>query len=414
MGFAITFSKLFEVQILHHYFLDTGTVRYDALSPDDKAAADKNYQVPSFLQILPTEACMSLMKNNGCVFRPTATGFVVFIRSAKKAGKLIPVSIPEADSFFGFTLRFTDPYFKNYTSLALQNDAGTTCFFSNINKANAQVFPSLTHPAPLKAAGKKYNAGDIITDGGQTQIAGKITADTLVQDFTTEAPLNGKAPQYVTVADRVAVTNGSITVSSVKPEAELQPLLKVSNSAGKEVMPRLSFTTLTDGTAKTIAQLNFSQLPEDVYTVATDTGTKDWLYTREKKIPDGILQIVVAANSAAYHLLADADVPDNHGNIEKIKNVLLQPVFELRFKNRSTAWRYNGKLLNAPADTGYKPMTAKGKIAVTITDKNGKNMTGMPNADVTLVKPEPVIKDNKVFVDDELNMYYNTYSEIYI
>lgn len=90
------YKRLFEVRLLHHYWLDEGATLFDAI-PDTAKKERRllNYDVRPFLSVVPTAATEQRLKGLRCVFRATALGLVVAVRAA--------VEIPD-DTVFDFVV----------------------------------------------------------------------------------------------------------------------------------------------------------------------------------------------------------------------------------------------------------------------------------------------------------------------
>ncbi|UWX56705.1 hypothetical protein NY406_05430 [Chlorobaculum sp. MV4-Y] len=71
------YRKLFEVRIVHHYWLDNGTTLFDRLSDEQQERYLLNYDVKAFLEIKPTAATERTMKTYQVIWRKTKTGFIV-------------------------------------------------------------------------------------------------------------------------------------------------------------------------------------------------------------------------------------------------------------------------------------------------------------------------------------------------
>lgn len=70
-------QQLFQVHILHHYWLDDGKESFDRLSKDLSEQHLRSYDVRQLLTITPTPATAKLLSGLGCIFKNTALGFVV-------------------------------------------------------------------------------------------------------------------------------------------------------------------------------------------------------------------------------------------------------------------------------------------------------------------------------------------------
>lgn len=104
------YQRLFEVRLLHHYWLDDGKSVFDALPQNAQNALLLQYDCRRFMSIEPTTTSKALLKGLGCIFKSTALGFIV----AVKAGRTLPI-----DAKFSFLITITDTSFYSYTALTL-------------------------------------------------------------------------------------------------------------------------------------------------------------------------------------------------------------------------------------------------------------------------------------------------------
>lgn len=129
MSFSIQYKQLFEVDLLHLFFLNKGNNQFFLMTADDQKAQLASYNVTSFIQIKPTN--LTKQKIDGCklVFKTTATGFSIWTK-VSESDQHEPF-IKFEDSFtLTFILQVKDSRFLNYTDLELSN-AGKIYFFSN-------------------------------------------------------------------------------------------------------------------------------------------------------------------------------------------------------------------------------------------------------------------------------------------
>lgn len=102
---------LFEVRILHHYWLDDGAFNFNRV--DDEAWKERvmsSYDVHSIFNIAPV--CSTEKRINGMagIFKKTSTGFIVSFPAD---------TVIAEDLMFEFTVTVNDPDFYNYTALTL-------------------------------------------------------------------------------------------------------------------------------------------------------------------------------------------------------------------------------------------------------------------------------------------------------
>jgi hypothetical protein len=116
MSFAFTYELLFEVTLFHNYFLNSGEDTYAGMSIADKEKMLRKFDSSSFATIVPTVATKTRLKNYKMVFKPSKTGFRVYIK-VKEADETDPfISIP-ADLKLDFRISINDYQFENYSDL---------------------------------------------------------------------------------------------------------------------------------------------------------------------------------------------------------------------------------------------------------------------------------------------------------
>jgi hypothetical protein len=116
MSFNITYTLLFEVTFLHNYFLNRGEDTYAGMSNADKKKMLQNFDDDSFSTITPTVETNIRLKNYKMAFKPTKTGFRVYIK-VKENDETDPyISVPP-DLKLDFIVSIIDYQFENYTNL---------------------------------------------------------------------------------------------------------------------------------------------------------------------------------------------------------------------------------------------------------------------------------------------------------
>jgi hypothetical protein len=106
------YKRLFEVRLLHHYWLDEGATAFDLIADQAKKEARLlAYDARPFLAVRPTEATEQGLRAFGCLFKRTALGFVVAVPDTA----VIP-----PDTVFAFIVSTSDRRFYDYTSLTLR------------------------------------------------------------------------------------------------------------------------------------------------------------------------------------------------------------------------------------------------------------------------------------------------------
>lgn len=144
MSYSQTYRTLFELQVLHEYYLNNGPDLFRSMSPQQQQLMFKNYAFNGFLQVIPTAQTRKVMENQKLLLRAGNRGLEV-IALVEETAPGIPAKpfIPLADDVeLHFLVKINDPAFEIYTDLTLVKKE--LFFFSNIKPAGAPSnFPDL-------------------------------------------------------------------------------------------------------------------------------------------------------------------------------------------------------------------------------------------------------------------------------
>jgi len=321
---TIRTTALFEVGLLHHYWLDNGATAFDLITDQTvKAARLLAYDMRAFLAVRPTAATARGLSGFGCLFRETALGFVVLAPDT--------AAIP-ADTVFEFIVTPTRRAFFDYTALTLRPQRIYALFnpadgVTYRYKENVPVLSNLTGTTRGAGAGKSlFLSSEIPAQGGADQVESLVLAGGALLQLTSDGPsattqqLGAQAtdlPAYVHQADAPAIV----------------PPPGLSGAPARGV--RLS-----------------ADLTDDVFALLRLTA--------------------VNANDDAFSFVDAAGAAKNP-----------HTVYQVRFKNRSTVWKY----LNAR--TGAVSATEPNPLPLTYFGNAGsrqKPSAGLVKADVTAAK----------------------------
>ena len=119
----IVYRKLFEVDILHDYFMLPGVV--------EKYATD--YKVSDLFSIQPSPDTVSLMQDYRMLFRSTPSGFVLLLNAEFLNSAAVFVSSIDFLNELSFTFYWTlkDPCFFNFTNQRVLENSKKIYYFSN-------------------------------------------------------------------------------------------------------------------------------------------------------------------------------------------------------------------------------------------------------------------------------------------
>ena len=292
---ATGYKRLFEVRILHHYWLDDGTTIYDNLTETERIKKILNYKIDSLISINPTPLTRKTLKGIGGIAKQTGLGLVV----ALPADKVIP-----DDTVFGFTIEIKESSFYKYTALTLQNHKISDCFSPGENrivryKENTPVFSNLTGVSRGSGAGKQLFLSKEIP---------ALTANDQVEALVISG-------------------NALLQLTGSQPGAATQQLS--SNAASMPV-----FYHQQDA-----PQIN----PPPGLLGAPARGIE---LTQE--FTDNVFGIVEITAVKA----GDADYSCTSGGIAKEN----YPIFQIRFKNRSVIWKYLRKSNGSPVSESPAPL----------------------------------------------------------
>jgi hypothetical protein len=155
----IRYRPLFQVDIVHDYFLSRGDVVFEANADADRAALSGLYSVKNYLEIVPDQTTVSTLAGHKMLFRATGTGFTVAVQLDPLAADIRPLVPPPADFKLTFALRLAEAEFGNYTELG----PVTTSFYrlGNDSQNSTAGVNFLSSPVPAFSATRPYAAGEI-------------------------------------------------------------------------------------------------------------------------------------------------------------------------------------------------------------------------------------------------------------
>ncbi|AXB57651.1 hypothetical protein [Flavobacterium fluviale] len=116
MSFAAKYGLLFEVTLLHNYFLNNGEETYTGMSATKKEKMLQQFNTDAFASITPALETNTVLKNYKMLFKKIKTGFRIYIK-VKETDESDPfIKIPK-DLNLKFLIKLNDYQFENYTNL---------------------------------------------------------------------------------------------------------------------------------------------------------------------------------------------------------------------------------------------------------------------------------------------------------
>jgi hypothetical protein len=209
---ASRYQRLFEVRLLHHYWLDEGATVFDQIA--DQAKKDTRllaYDMRAFLDVRPTAATKKGLSSFRCLFRSTALGFVV----AAPSTAVIPL-----DTVFEFIVSVKRGQLYDYTSLTLRPQK----IYELFNTADGAIYrykegvPLLSNlTGATRGTGANaahFLSREIPAQGANDQVESLVLSGNALLQLTSDSPgattqqLSAQAtdfPVYVHQADAPAI-----------------------------------------------------------------------------------------------------------------------------------------------------------------------------------------------------------------
>ncbi|MCI5146068.1 MAG: hypothetical protein D3923_11190 [Candidatus Electrothrix sp. AR3] len=142
------YQRLFEIQLLHHYWLDEGAVLFDLLESEDKKNERLlSYDCRSFFDLAPTAGTAKVLSGLGCIYKSTPLGCIVAIPDHDH------ITVP-VETMLEFVLTVRDPDLFNYTAFTLRPQTIHKIYYDIEEKtyrykSNVPVLSNLTGDSQL-------------------------------------------------------------------------------------------------------------------------------------------------------------------------------------------------------------------------------------------------------------------------
>ena len=270
------YDKLFEIRLLHHYWLDNGSSVFDTIPGDKKERRLASYDVRALLTIAPTSSTVRALKGLHYIYKDTALGCIV----AVPKDSVIP-----DDTVFELAITVRDPACFNYTALTLR----------------PQKIYELFHQPEQKVYRYKENvpllSNTTGTPHGATLFLSKEIPNSADHDLAESLYKSGNALMQLT---------------GDQPGADTQQLN--ANAADMPVYCHQG------DVPPIVPPAGLSGVPERGILLTND-------------IPDNIFMLIHLETMRAEG--GDFSLVDINGHSK-----VVSPVFEVRFKNRATFWQY--------------------------------------------------------------------------
>jgi len=363
---TIIFKRLFEVRVLHDYFLTSvdGSSFFDKteIEKDDeisKKLTNKIYDVQDLFSIEPVGDTIKRMSEYKLKIAKTALGFFIGteVKVENRAGETLykPRFEIGTDVNLTFSIKPTVPLFTSITNISLRPPLPSIYYLTNKGKDKFEDPVDPTHialPISNKTSspqeGKTYEMGAVLDFAGTIREARQYTDGTDPNHWDDVAE-----KRFVNDADRVLLphvfaykfkSSQNVTEVDFVLENESNAVIKTISKVGTEVLEtiRLDFTKVDDNDPDSDA------IPAGMYMLKVKTNVfpeityqlylNDVLYNRNHL---AIIDIRFDEKEEPYSLLDAENFLKTR--IDAADQKISHPVYEVRFKNRKTYWRYNNE-----------------------------------------------------------------------
>jgi hypothetical protein len=435
----ILFKRLFEVRILHGYYLDNwfadatgkkgifqefGTTAVKRIE-NQTFVLENKYNILQDLIIEPTTETQRLLRDLRMRWRTTPTGFIVGLEVNKQgtgtSTKFFPKQTLPDNIRWTFMLRTQNAFFTSFTNHALRPTLPARYYFSNfIPQGEEKTFPSLSMLLPKfsNLPNRTWEMGEIILSGNAVKAAKFDTNNGT--NFIKLFDFNSNWHHFAHSHDRKvlpksflyrfdsiyqlgnAVNNVEFSLNDLGGSLVKKITQKFTTSAPASVefpldfnfMPipanateneKLNLKQIKDGWYDLVVKINNASFESRRVLLRSDLGTGQTVF--------GFVDITTEATAAQYSLFNAADKSLNTQLIHDADPLRWQgPVFEIRLLGRLAYWQYrlSKPLSTVPTDpdflysTDLQSVTTKEPrrfVAVRVPVKIG--------TDIQLPTPEP-------------------------
>jgi hypothetical protein len=356
MSSFFQYRPLFSIQVLIDYYLTEEATLYQD-TPDNPMAfvlqeQANRYNLERDLLVVPTDETKKLLKDKRFLFKRNNRGFFISSQVSQLGdGSFVPFTTLDEPLSLRFAAYLQNPYFYNFTNIRLESELDAkdqfVYYFSNhaTNVVNGAT-RYLSNPVPGFDASYAYEASELFID------ASDPLNPTMFEAIESNGPgafnnanwgqiFNGVNPlfQFVTNTDRI-VLRPSIFKHNVESAGEEFVQYLISDINGT-LVKTIDHRTLETGTPLTECELDLSDLKSGYYQMAAQDALANPLPELSLTffMDDKIHQKRPFAIIECFHE-PDGSLGEYRWLDQANENRLLFPEYTIRWKNRSTWWRY--------------------------------------------------------------------------
>lgn len=440
MAFKITYKRIFEVEFLHDFYLNKGSIEFVNLSTAEQTTQLASNAIMKDLEILVPEDTRQKMLGLKLIMKPTDTGFFVAAEVVDNGfGGYEPKIAIGASLSLRFALRFKNPYFANFTNLSAQFAQQNILYLDNrLTPAGADPaiaacadykgpFPYLSLKPLPRSNTQSYQPGEMVSSSlAVLEGANTYQADLLV-DGNQQYPTEPKTPVwqamqgqgYVNSRDWVQLSPKVFSYTFQQGPVSEASFTLLSWEGGPEKVAEFALPT---GQTQSTFSLDFSPFPSGRYILRAegkDATGKLWQEDSCRYLDDsfpsqrvqGVIEIFHKASESIHAYSLQKTEKKMVEGAEKEVHTLLNPLYQVHFKNRETYWRYIfnkelspttklGELVKENGDTeayttvGPRPLTQQ----FSKVDFNGGFLLPNPGPEQIKVEKEKYFSDIYVYI----------------
>lgn len=432
MSSLFQYRQLFQVNILIDYYLSEEINLYQDTpdNPMENVIEQQHlkYDVSSDLNIIPTIETTKALRDKRLIFKRNKTGFFVSSQVSPLVGGFFTPFIELSDTFsLRFEVHLNNPYFYNHTNISLKRDSENNdhslYYFSNrANNLDSNNTRYLSKPIPDFDSNYAYEASEVIIDRSnplnpvmreaiEDNGPGAIDNSNWRDIFAGIDPLF----QFATNADRI-VAKPMVFKHKVLEVAQENLVFTIRDFEGN-ISKIVSFNSPEIGTPLDECELDLRALKTGLYslTVEDNLGAFFPELALEFYLDDEIYKKRPLAIIECFHQ-PDGSLGEYRWLDQTNQNRLRFPEYVIRWKNRSTWWRYYFEsppnltstilqnldpIVNAP---NHRILISTTPLALTQIGREISATLGtgdlklLPNPDIQMIYPE----NGRIF--SELNM----------
>lgn len=163
MSYSIKYKELFQVKVLHRFFLNNGLEDFGSMSGEVQEKRLESYNFQTFVGVVPTAETQRIINGRRLAFQAAGNGFKVWAKVDETDNQMPFISLDD-DLSLSFLLQIKDPLLYNYTDLKPEN-TGKFYYLSNRRLATEpNSFPL------IDKAGGNFNIDEdfILSDEGES------------------------------------------------------------------------------------------------------------------------------------------------------------------------------------------------------------------------------------------------------